>query len=106
MKEKDVLLEYKVPERTEDQKRAHRRREAPVHVVPCGAAAEEQARPPVSPRAAEFAALLHPPDKPCVGTSDKWSCVRYLGEEDLRKRDPREYGRPRRNLLSRTSRRL
>ena len=43
-------------------------------------------------RAAEFEALLHAPDKKCEGPSHEWSCVRYLHEEDLRQRDPRDYG--------------
>ena len=63
-----------------------------VLVEACGAALAAQSEAPVSPRAAEFEALLHAPDKPCEGPSHEWSCVRYLNEEDLRQRDPRDYG--------------
>ena len=63
-----------------------------VLVEACGAALAAQSEAPVSPRAAEFEELLHAPDKPCEGPSHEWSCVRYLHEEDLRKRDPRDYG--------------
>ena len=63
-----------------------------VLVEACGAALAAQSEAPVSPRAAEFEDLLHAPDKPCEGPSHEWSCVRYLHEEDLRQRDPRDYG--------------
>ena len=63
-----------------------------VLIEACGAALAAQSEAPSSPRAAEFEALLHAPDKPCEGPSHEWSCVRYLHEEDLRQRDPRDYG--------------
>ena len=63
-----------------------------VVIEACGAALAAQSEAPSSPRAAEFEALLHAPDKKCEGPSHEWSCVRYLHEEDLRKRDPRDYG--------------
>ena len=63
-----------------------------VVIEACGAALAAQSEAPLSPRAAEFEELLHAPDKKCEGPSHEWSCVRYLHEEDLRKRDPRDYG--------------
>ena len=63
-----------------------------VLIEACGAALAAQSEAPLSPRAAEFEALLHAPDKKCEGPSHEWSCVRYLHEEDLRQRDPRDYG--------------
>ena len=63
-----------------------------VLIEACGAALAAQSEAPLSPRAAEFEELLHAPDKKCEGPSHEWSCVRYLHEEDLRKRDPRDYG--------------
>jgi hypothetical protein len=63
-----------------------------VLIEACGAALAAQSEAPLSPRAAEFEALMHAPDKKCEGPSHEWSCVRYLHEEDLRQRDPRDYG--------------
>ena len=63
-----------------------------VVIEACGAALAAQSEAPLSPRAAEFEELLHAPDKKCEGPSHEWSCVRYLHEEDLRQRDPRDYG--------------
>lgn len=70
-----------------DSKRSRR-----ISVEACGDALALQSEAPLSPRSSEFEQLLHAPDKPCEGPSQQWSCVRYLHEDDLRKRDPRDYG--------------
>mmetsp|Transcript_6645 Transcript_6645/g.27883 ORF Transcript_6645/g.27883 Transcript_6645/m.27883 type:complete len:464 (-) Transcript_6645:1231-2622(-) len=62
-----------------------------VAVRACGALSRTNARSTL--RDAEFRALIHPPQECDESTPSKdWSCVRYLGPEQLKKRDPRKYG--------------